>query len=204
MRRNLTLFAACATAAALAATTGANAAVTVLTSGSFDATPDHQYALTPFTLTEDTTSSAAGTKNVPAGSSETYDFSFNIDDVYNTTAFGSFGFNRDNMQAFTDANLQLYSGIVDGTHNFITGVDYDPQIDVQQSLSSNLTPGNYFVQAKVTTATGGSSSPITLSATVHHISAAPEPSTWLLMMMGVGALGMGLRYQRRQGLALTA
>lgn len=206
MKRNLALLAACASAAAILTAGSASAAATVLSTGSFNDNPDHQYTLIPFTVTEGITSSAAGTMNVPQGKTVTDDFSFGIGDNYQTTAFGSFGLDTAKQQ-FTDANLQLYSGTVSGTHTFISGIDYDPATDTQQSLQADLMPGTYFVQATVTAPSSsikGDSSPITLSATVHHISAAPEPSTWLLMMMGVGALGMGLRYQRRQFGALAA
>lgn len=204
MKRNLALFAACASAAAMMVAGAAHATVTKVTTGTYVANPNESYDLNPYFVKTGTTSSAKDTKNVPGGVTQTYDFSFGIKNDLKTTAFGSFGFDEDDQQAFTDANLQLYSGTVGGTYAFVTGIDYDPQTDPQQSFSADLSPGNYFVQATVTTAKGGGSSPITLSATVHHISAAPEPSTWLLMMMGVGALGLGLRYQRRQLGALAA
>ena len=34
--------------------------------------------------------------------------------------------------------------------------------------------------------------------------AVPEPMTWIMMIMGVGMIGAGLRYNRRNGVAATA
>ena len=192
--------AACCAVGALAAAGSAHATATVLTSGSFDPTPNQIYTLTPSDVMPGVTSSAKDTMNVPGGTTETYDFKFSIDQTYGTTAFGSFGFD-DAGSAVTDANLQLFAGTPNKPGTFITGLDYNPSTDPQQSLQANLNGGNYFVQTRITTP-AGSSVPVTLSATVHAISAAPEPSTWLLMMGGVSGLGMALRLQRRRAQAV--
>lgn len=36
------------------------------------------------------------------------------------------------------------------------------------------------------------------------ISAVPEPSTWLMMILGIGVVGLGLRSRRPAGTQLTA
>ena len=157
--------------------------------------PDQSYNLTPFTL-EPGHTSTVDTQSAPAGSS-VYDFAFNLDGTYGTTASGNFTISANEAENFTDANLELFSGTptdyADAT--YITGVDYDPATQPQQTLSAVLQPGNYFVQAKVQVPKGDTG-PFTVQATVKSISKAPEPSTWLLMMAGVGGLGLALRRRR--------
>ena len=200
MNRTFLGLAAGAAFAALAAAGSAEAAVTVLSTGSFNATPNQIYNLG--TLDTGQSTSNVSTDNVAAGATVTYDFKFNIGDSYVSSSMGSYGVNTAGA-AFTNANLQLYSGTVNGTHAFITGVQYDPATDPQQSITANLASGSYFVQTTETAPAGGSSAPLSFSATVHKVSAAPEPSTWLLLLMGVGAMGWALR-ARRHGVALTA
>jgi hypothetical protein len=57
---------------------------------------------------------------------------------------------------------------------------------------------------------GGANAPATLPATFDadftfgNVSAVPEPDIWAMMLMGVGVIGMSLRWRRKRGVAALA
>jgi hypothetical protein len=97
--------------------------------------------------------------------------------------------------AITSADFTLYS---DATGKAITSSGaFDPQTSVTPTISADLDAGKYYLLSTITVPTGSLGS-YTLTATSLSVSAAPEPSTWALMIAGVGMIGAVLR--RKNGL----
>lgn len=150
------------------------------------------YELLPDPLTPGTVSTSP---TITVGSGTTFDdFTFSLLNTYNTSATGmyfefpSFGLSIDS------ADLTLYAGTPTspGQEIATTGV-FNPAT-TGETLGASLTSGNYFLQSSVTVP-AGSSGAFSVGATV---SAAPEPSSWALMILGVGAMGVALRRARRR------
>ena len=167
-------------------------------------TPTGTYDLGELSPQVDKTSPTFVVDGTQKKTTATYDFSFSLANTYGTSATGSFTVVPQFSENFSDAQLELFSGT---PANFSSAtaldlVDFNPsKKDEARTLADILNPGNYFVQATVTVPKGDTG-PFTVAATVKSISKAPEPSTWLLMMLGVGGLGLALR--RRLGAGLLA
>jgi hypothetical protein len=128
------------------------------------------------------------------------------------------------IDGFTAENLALYGSYVAPlSSNSVAGQTYDnavfggtPHVDgngleltgntsgdffnIYNNVNTgNYTPGNY-PQADIIWNNVGTS-----QAGTFDISAAPEPATWAMMLLGVGMIGAGMRVARRKNdMALAA
>jgi hypothetical protein len=120
------------------------------------------------------------------------DFTFDILNDYNTSSTGLFFEFPAYGLAITSADMTLYSGTpADPGSEIVDTGTFDPSTTTK-TLGSTLTSGDYFVQSSVTVPQGATGA-FSIAATV---SAAPEPASWVLMIVGIG--GIGLAFRRKQ------
>ena len=144
-------------------------------------------------LAPDTTTTVSTVNEGSGSDSDTFTFSIaGSDEVLSTGAFTQGG-----AFSITDVDLKLYSAA-----NVLEGeVHYDPQTTLSQTVDVSLPAGSYYILAD-TTVPAGSAGSYTLTATT--VSAAPEPSIWMLMIAGVAMIGGALRLRRRNDWSMTA
>ena len=118
----------------------------------------------------------------------------------NTPVTGSFDFDTV-TGALSNVNYTSVSG------NFTTGAEYNPG-DATEIYFGQFGSSNYDVYQLARSLIGGGtiaissgthpSIPISAggSLTTTSIGAVPEPTTWAMMLLGIGALGFVLRRQR--------
>ena len=150
------------------------------------------YELSPDPLTPGTVSTSP-TITVGAGTTVD-DFTFSLMSAYNTASTGLFFELPTFGYEISSADLSLYAGTpsAPGAELADTGT-FDPATS-SKTLGAVLGIGDYFVQSTVTVPSGETGA-FSVAATV---SAAPEPSVWLLMMLGVGLVGLALRSAGRK------
>jgi len=83
-----------------------------------------------------------------------------------------------------------------------SGTQVGPTTVNGSSIDATLLPGSYYAQA-VITAPAGEIGGFTAQVIASPVSAAPEPSTWVLMIAGVAMTGGMLRYRRNAAPSLT-
>ena len=120
--------------------------------------------------------------------------------TYNVTDYGStFSANQvvDTVTFYDSVNLGGFS------NNFTTTFEQGPQ--AYQGFTSMPTFQNATYRYDTDQEDGGETLKITdTSATPPgSISAAPEPGTWALMMLGVAGVGAALRFRRRETASLA-
>lgn len=142
-----------------------------------------------------TTFNDAGEVAGPGGIfTETLDFS--------TTLAGLLG-----IRVFTSTNGAGDSNDTDLTRIFLTGTGISGQRDVLATafstdfdeayrLDLNALPGNYTLTIQGTPALRNSGFSGQILFTANAASAVPEPSTWAMMLLGMGAVGYALRRSR--------
>jgi hypothetical protein len=114
---------------------------------------------------------------------DTADFtetSLKIEDVTDASQGGAAPW----QQIFTANTPGFFSNIVEGTDSFPNGVTF--QVTDNKVTDDTLTL-NW----------GGSLASATQDVSFTFGSAAPEPASWALIMLGVGAIGAGLRFSKR-------
>ena len=94
------------------------------------------------------------------------------------------------------------SFLVDGLGGTLThSTGSNANLDWQTYLGSFIATGSS-ATLNFTNLTGGTNEGILLDAVA--VTAAPEPATWAMMMIGFGAIGFGMRSTRRRNMAQLA
>jgi len=182
---------------------GASLAMAVLTAGSVQA---GTYALTPGPLALGVTPSA-GAFDANFGSKSATTFTDDFTFTTNSELADGFAVLLDEYPAAIDkisaVDLSVYEGSPTDPGKLIeTGsfiADESLPVSAESLPAVLLGPGSYFLQADVTVPGGdlayytAQAAPAPASALPPTVSAAPEPSTWLLMIAGIAAIGIGLR-----------
>lgn len=177
---------------ALTATSTANAAVTIGSTGGTNGTTTAVVTdgvNNPNKVEFDTTNALAG--------SFTSFFNFFSDG----TNLGVFSATSATNPASTISLLQLFTG---GTMTMAgsTLVASNSGSGGTGSLTSGLTPNTWYTfQYSGTLATAGN---VSGPASLYAVAAVPEPATWGLMLLGFGGMGLALRRRRRPTLAQIA
>lgn len=116
---------------------------------------------------------------------DTYDFTFTIDTPVAGVTQLQLQAQTELTHAAEPISFDLYSGTPTGTHSLIAA----SPVSTSSVLSELLTPGAYFVQV--------TPSQIAVNKEVDSGSliaaSVPEPASWALMLIGVGAIGAALR-----------
>lgn len=103
-----------------------------------------------------------------------------------TVSYNPFGLGNDNYAPATDTDLAQNSERLNFA--FLSGLGFNP--NVNDTYSATLTSGGRSLTAY---AQIGSGAP-----------AVPEPATWAMMLLGLGAVGFQLRRSRKRPALLTA
>jgi hypothetical protein len=188
---------------------GAGLALAVLTAGTVQAAT---YALTPGPLALGVTPSA-GAFDANFGSKSPVTFTDDFTFTTNSRLSDGFAVILDEYPSVIDkisaVDLSVYAGTPTDPGKLIETGDFtadesDPVVS-EFLPAVVLGPGSYFLQAEVTVPGGdlayytAQAAPAPAPALPPTVSAAPEPTTWTLMIAGVAAVGLGLR--RRQSFA---
>lgn len=160
-------------------------------SGDVDAAKlDAQGNLTPFILASGVSTFSGSLNSGAADSTDSYLFQ-----VVNGQTYTNF--------ALAVSGVQIASGSAVNLFQSATGT---PVISNQAFFSFsrplNLAPGFYTLVLGDGVIVGNYSLSVT-AAGPNVTAAVPEPSTWLMMLLGFGSLGLALRRRRRLGHALA-
>ena len=143
----------------------------------------------------DSTTFTSNTVNHQTGGSYTDYFTFNTSELLSEFSTGAF--TESAPFSITSADLTLYAGMVGSGTEIATSGIFDPMTMATPTVAGrDLAPGNYYIESDVVVPQGSQGS-YTVTATT-QVSAAPEPGTWALMVLGLGLIGLTLRTARRQ------
>ena len=166
----------------------------------------------PVATTGVPSSASAGDDNRAGKSTASFtdDFLFTVAGNY-STALGGLYFEQTPSKTYQIAttDLTLFTGTptTPGSELGTTGVVNldDATAGVPSiSLTEPLTAGQTYFLQDVITVPAGKLGSYTISAVASPMSAAPEPSSWMLMIGGVAMAGVALRFGRRSLGSLAA
>lgn len=144
------------------------------------------------------------TTNYSVAGTGTGTFSLNFDTVSSTYSLNSLSlsitgvstlFNLTNSGIQSNGSSVILGGTVGGigTVDSSLGVD-DFLTSISPTATTQTPPFFFYYKAGNTGVSSG-------SITVNMVSGVPEPSTWMMMLAGFGAIGMALRFRRRKIIA---
>lgn len=143
----------------------------------------------------DSTTFTSNTINHKTSGSYTDYFTFNTNELLSEFSTGAF--TESAPFGIDSADLTLYAGMVGSGTEIATSGIFDPMTMATPTVAGrDLAPGDYYIQSNVVVPQGSQGS-YTVTATT-QVSAAPEPGTWALMVLGLGLAGLTLRTARRQ------
>ena len=141
----------------------------------------------------DSTTFTSNTINHKTSGSYTDYFTFNTTELL--AEFTTGAFTESAPFGITSADLTLYAGMIGSGMEIATSGIFDPMTMVTPTVAGrDLAPGDYYIKSDVVVPSGSMGS-YTVTATT-QVSAAPEPGTWALMLLGLGLVGFSLRTAR--------